>query len=132
MELVILVSGEAHDCRGLQEEQVGGLIPTVGVPGQQVALGILVTHEVGANFLDHADEAGAAGTSVEPNGQGGGFGLGPGGYEDVVNFPASHLGVEIAGIDGLVDHALNDERATGGMSESLLGRDRAREQSRAR
>lgn len=102
----VAVSREADDRRRLQEQQVGHLVPAVLVAGQEVALLVLVAHQVGPDFLQHADQARAARASVEPDGQWRLLGLLAGLDENVVDSAAGHIGVQVARVQSLVDHAL--------------------------
>lgn len=102
----IVVGGEAYNSRGLQEQQVGHLVPAVRVAGEEIALLVLVAHQVGPDLLQHADQAGAAGTPVEPDRQGCLLGLLAGLDEYVVDLAARHICLQVPRIECLVDHAL--------------------------
>lgn len=69
-------------------------------------MGILVADKVGANFLDHADQARAARTSIKPDGEWRSFRLIPGGNKNVMNFATADLSIKKSGVDSFVDHAL--------------------------
>jgi hypothetical protein len=111
----ILIGGEADGGGRLQEEQVGDLMPAVLVLGEHISELIGVAHDVGADLLDHADKAGAAGSAVQPNGQRGGAGVADVGlHEHVVDLAVGLGGVEVAGVDAHVEHSLSGAGSTGG------------------
>lgn len=75
--------------------------------------------------MEESDEAGAAWSSVEPEGEGGSIGIGFSLDEHVVDLPSWLVGVEVAGVDGDVGHALSGGRGTMGEETlSLSGRAR--------
>ena len=50
------VVGEAHTGGGLEEEEIGGVVPGIGVESEIVAFAVVDTlfHVVGANFLQES------------------------------------------------------------------------------
>ena len=111
----ISIAGETDSGGGLQEEKVGNLVPTVLVFIEQVAQLVGVADHVGADLLQQADETGTARPTVEPEREGGGVGIGDVGlHEHVVDLAAGLVGVEVAGVDDDVGHALSGRRGTVG------------------
>ena len=79
-----------------------------------------VADKIRPNFLDHSDQARAAWTSIEPDGERSSVRLVPGSNKNIMYFTTADLRIQISGVDSFVNHALNklrkywgDERITG-------------------
>lgn len=89
-------------------------MPTVLILFEHVSQFVGIAHDVWSYFLEESDEAGAAGSSIEPEGEWGGIWIGFGLYEHVMNLSSWLVGVEVAGVDGDIRHALRGGRDTMG------------------